>query len=223
MRNRFFGVFCLLLFMQFCFADFSFTKNISQEEDINTAVYEKVYPAIVSIEGDIPSGYSSGSGCIISADGYILTSSHVVKGAKNLEVTTNSGKVYPAKIVKTTGKNKDLALLKIESKSELTPVKIGDSQEIKVGQRVLAIGNPFGFSGTLTTGIISRIDYHNNKIQTDAAINPGSSGGPIVNIDGEVIGISQSIYNPDNNHSNIGIGFAVPVNEAQSLLNLVKK
>ena len=87
---------------------------------------------------------------------------------------------------------------------------------------MLAIGNPFGFKGTLTTGIISRIDYHNNKIQTDAAINPGNSGGPIVNINGEVIGISQSIYNPDNNHSNIGIGFAVPVNEAKSLLNLVK-
>ena len=223
MLNRVFVICCLMLFLQNCFMDFCFAKNISQEEDINTAVYEKVYPAIVSIEGDIHDGYSSGSGCIISPDGYILTSSHVVKGAKNIEVTTNSGKVYPAKIIKTTGKNKDLALLKIEAKSDLTPIKIGNSQEIKVGQRVLAIGNPFGFSGTLTTGIISRIDYHNNKIQTDAAINPGSSGGPIVNIDGEVIGISQSIYNPDNNHSNIGIGFAVPVNEAQSLLNLVKK
>ena len=198
-------------------------QNISSEEQINTMVYEAVYPAIVVIEGDIPDGYSTGSGCIISSDGYILTSKHVVKNAKNIEVTINTGKVYPAKIVKTTGKNKDLALLKIETKFSLPEVKLGNSEEVKVGQRVLAIGNPFGFSGTLTTGIVSRIDYQNNKIQTDAAINPGSSGGPIVNINGEVIGISQSIYNPDNNQSNIGIGFAVPVNEAKSLLKIIKQ
>lgn len=209
----------IILINSFCFC---MAQNISQEEQINTTVYETVYPAIVVIEGDIPSGYSTGSGCIISSDGYILTSSHVVKNAKNLEVTINTGKVYPAKIIKTTGKNKDLALLKIEPKTALPEVKLGNSEEIKVGQRVLAIGNPFGFNGTLTTGIISRIDYHNNKIQTDAAINPGNSGGPIVNINGEVIGISQSIYNPDNNQSNIGIGFAVPVNEAKSLLKAVK-
>ena len=223
MGNKFYIVFYLLLFLQNYFIPIGYAKNISQEEDINTTVYENVSPAIVVIEGDLPSGFSSGSGCIISSDGYILTSSHVVRNVKNLEVTTNSGRVYPAKIVKMTGKSKDLALLKIEPKNELKPVKIGDSGRIKVGQRVLAIGNPFGFSGTLTTGIISRIDYEKNKIQTDAAINPGSSGGPIVNIDGEVIGISQSIYNPDNNQSNIGIGFAVPVSEAKSLLNLVKK
>lgn len=200
----------------------TYSKTFSSEEKINMTVYETVYPAIVVIEGDIPNGFSAGSGCIISSDGYILTSSHVVKNAKNIEVTTNSGKVYPAQIIKTTGKNKDLALLKIEPKQELPEVKIGNSENLKVGQKVLAIGNPFGFTGTLTTGIISRIDYQNNKIQTDAAINPGSSGGPIVNVDGEVIGISQSIYNPDNNQSNIGIGFAIPVNEAKTLLKLVK-
>lgn len=96
----------------------------------------------------------------------------------------------------------------------------GDSEKVKVGQKVLAIGNPFGFNGTLTTGIVSRIDYTKNKIQTDAAINPGNSGGPIINIHGEVIGISQSIYNPDNNISNIGIGFAVPINEAKNFIKL---
>ncbi|MBQ7450687.1 trypsin-like peptidase domain-containing protein [bacterium] len=199
-----------------------YAQNISEEERINTSIYESVYPAIVVIEGDIPNGYSTGSGCIISSDGYILTSSHVVKNAKNIEVTTNTGKVYPAKVIKTTGKNKDLALIKIEPKTALTEVKLGNSENVKVGQRVLAIGNPFGFSGTLTTGIVSRIDYQNNKIQTDAAINPGNSGGPIINVNGEVIGISQSIYNPDNNQSNIGIGFAVPVNEAKPLLKLLK-
>ena len=97
--------------------------------------------------------------------------------------------------------------------------KLGDSSMVKVGQKVLAIGNPFGFNGTLTTGIVSRIDYERNKIQTDAAINPGSSGGPILNANGEVIGISQSIFNPDNNKSNIGIGFAVPANEVKKLVS----
>ena len=218
MKKIFFVVMTIFWSFGICSA-----QNISQEEQINTMVYEAVYPAIVVIEGDISNGYSTGSGCIISPDGYILTSNHVVKNAKNIEVTTNTGKVYPAKTIKTTGKNKDLALLKIEPKKALPMVKIGNSEEVKVGQRVLAIGNPFGFSGTLTTGIVSRIDYHNNKIQTDAAINPGSSGGPIVNVKGEVIGISQSIYNPDNNQSNIGIGFAVPVNEARALIKFAQK
>ena len=87
---------------------------------------------------------------------------------------------------------------------------------------MLAIGNPFGFSGTLTQGIISRIDYAKNKIQTDAAINPGCSGGPLLNSSGEVIGINQSIYNPDNNISNIGIGFAIPINDAKKFIETVK-
>ena len=88
-----------------------------------------------------------------------------------------------------------------------------------MGQKVLAIGNPFGFSRTLTEGIVSRVDKTKNKIQTDAAINPGCSGGPLLNTDGEVIGINQSIYNPDNNKSNIGIGFAIPVNLAKNFIN----
>ena len=95
--------------------------------------------------------------------------------------------------------------------------------EVKVGQKVLSIGNPFGFSNTLTQGIISRIDYVKNRFQTDAAINPGCSGGPILNSTGEVIGISQSIYNPDHNISNIGIGFAVPSNEAVKFIASQKR
>jgi serine protease Do len=92
-----------------------------------------------------------------------------------------------------------------------------------VGQKVLAIGNPFGFERTLTTGIISRSDYDRHRIQTDAAINPGSSGGPLINSKGEVIGINQSIYNPDNNKSNIGISFAVPINSAKIFLSDIKQ
>ena len=114
--------------------------------------------------------------------------------------------------------HEDLALIKIAPRQPLKTISLGDSSNIKVGQKVLAIGNPFGFNGTLTQGIVSRIDYKKNKIQTDAAINPGSSGGPLINTTGDVIGINQAIYNPDNNVSNIGIGFAIPINEAKKLL-----
>jgi len=101
--------------------------------------------------------------------------------------------------------------------------KFGNSDEVKVGQRVLTIGCPFGFKDTLTTGIVSRIDHQRNKIQTDAAINPGCSGGPLLNLKGEIIGINQSIYNPDNNRSNIGIGFALPSNQAKDFIAKVNK
>ena len=130
----------------------------------------------------------------------------------------SNGQNYNAKVLKRFGENKDIALLKIDVPTELKTVKLGDSERIKVGQKVLAIGNPFGFNGTLTQGIISRIDYAKNRIQTDAAINPGSSGGPLLNKNGEIIGINQAIYNPDNNISNIGIGFAIPINSVKEYL-----
>lgn len=193
-----------------------------EDERVNINVYEKITPAIVSIDAQLPDGVSSGTGSIISSSGVILTSSHVIEGSKDIDVTTISGKVYKAEVVSILGKNNDLALLKIDAKEPLSTIKLGDSEGIKVGQKVLAIGNPFGFSGTLTEGIVSRIDYVKNKIQTDAAINPGNSGGPLLNSSGEVIGISQSIYNPDNNRSNIGIGFAVPVNSAKEFIDLAK-
>lgn len=193
-----------------------------EDERININVYEKITPAIVSIDAQLPDGVSSGTGSIISSNGVILTSSHVIDGSSDIDVTTASGKVYKAEVMSILGKNNDLALLKIDAKEPLQVIRLGDSEGIKVGQKVLAIGNPFGFSGTLTEGIVSRIDYVKNKIQTDAAINPGNSGGPLLNSSGEVIGISQSIYNPDNNRSNIGIGFAVPVNSAKEFIDLAK-
>lgn len=188
------------------------------EEEVYISVYEKINPAIVTIDGIISDGFTAGTGCIINSDGTILTGSHVVSQTKELEVTTYDGKVYKAKVLANMGKNKDLALIKIEPKTKLRTVKFGDSDGLKIGQRVLTIGNPFGFSGTLTQGIISRIDYAKGKIQTDAAINPGCSGGPLLNTSGEVIGINQSIYNPDNNISNIGIGFAIPINDAKKFI-----
>ena len=183
-------------------------QNFAPDELINISVYEKINPAIVSIDANLADGFSAGTGCVVRSDGVILTGSHVIEGAK----------VYKASILAKMGKNKDLALLKIDSKKNLKTISFGDSSDIKVGQKVLAIGNPFGFAGTLTSGIVSRIDYTKGRIQTDAAINPGCSGGPLLNSQGEVIGISQSIYNPDNNISNIGIGFAIPVNDAKKFI-----
>ena len=188
------------------------------EEEVYISVYENINPAIVTIDGIISDGFTAGTGCIINPNGTILTGSHVVSQTKDLEVTTYDGKVYKAKVIANMGKNKDLAIIKIEPKGKLKTVKFGDSDGLKIGQRVLTIGNPFGFSGTLTQGIISRIDYAKGKIQTDAAINPGCSGGPLLNTSGEVIGINQSIYNPDNNISNIGIGFAIPINDAKKYI-----
>ena len=193
-------------------------QNFGADELININVYERINPAIVAIEANIADGFSAGTGCVIRSDGVILTGSHVIDGAKEIDVTTSAGKIYRASVLAKMGKNKDLALLKIVPKSRLRTISFGDSSDVKVGQKVLAIGNPFGFSGTLTSGIVSRIDYAKGRIQTDAAINPGCSGGPLLNSQGEVIGISQSIYNPDNNISNIGIGFAIPINDAKKFI-----
>ena len=192
------------------------------QDNTYSSVYEQVTPSIVAIEANLERGVSSGTGCIISPDGVILTSLHVVNKAKNIEITTSTGKTYKGKVIALLRDKNDLALVKIEPKEPLQTVKFGNSENIRVGEEVLAIGNPFGFRGTLTIGIISRIDYQRKKIQTDAAINPGCSGGPLINLNGEVIGINQSIYNPDNNRSNIGIGFAVPVNYAKDFIAAVK-
>lgn len=191
------------------------------EESMYINVYERLNPAIVSIDAELPIGVSSGTGCIIDKRGIILTSSHVISGSKKIDVTLFNGHVYKAKIL-TTGKT-DIALIEIQAKENLDTISLGDSEKIKVGQKVLAIGNPFGFNGTLTQGIISRIDYAKDKIQTDAAINPGNSGGPLITTNGEVVGINQSIYNPDNNISNIGIGFAIPINTVKEMLKKADK
>lgn len=194
---------------------FSFSK-ISKNP---VAIYEEINPAIVSVDSQLSDGLSCGTGCIIDKSGVILTSAHVVDVGNAVVVTTNNGQNYTAKVLKCLGDNKDIALLKIDAKRNFKTVKLGNSEKVKVGEKVLAIGNPFGFSGTLTQGIVSRIDYAKNRIQTDAAINPGSSGGPLLNERGEIIGINQAIYNPDNNISNIGIGFATPINLVKEYLN----
>ena len=197
-------------------------ENYSGEEQNTISVYENVSPAIVSVDADIADGVSSGTGCIVNSDGTILTSSHVIEGHKKIKITLTNGEKYDGLVLSTSGSS-DFVLLKIKAQKSLPIIRLGDSSRIKVGQKVLAIGNPFGFSRTLTEGIVSRVDKEKNKIQTDAAINPGCSGGPLLNGDGEVIGINQSIYNPDNNKSNIGIGFAIPINIAKNFIAETKK
>ncbi len=208
-------MFVIMGIISFCLQpSFAFDR----EEQSIISLYERINPAIVCVDSQVSDGVSCGTGCIIDKRGIILTSAHVIDVGKNVIVTMFNGQDYNAKVIKRFGENKDIALLKIDVPIELKTVKLGNSEKIKVGQKVLAIGNPFGFNGTLTQGIISRIDYSKNRIQTDAAINPGSSGGPLLNKDGEIIGINQAIYNPDNNISNIGIGFAIPINLVKEYL-----
>ena len=217
-------LFLILFSILYAFSSIAFSYEYTSNEEKNfIEIYEKTLPSIVSIEADIDHGTSGGTGCIISKSGIILTSSHVIEKAINITVTTHSGRNYTAKILAVLKNKNDLALIKIDTIEDLPLDKFGNSDEIKVGQRVLTIGCPFGFKDTLTTGIISRIDYERNKIQTDAAINPGCSGGPLLNLKGEIIGINQSIYNPDNNRSNIGIGFALPSNYAIDFISKANK
>lgn len=171
---------------------------------------------------------SLGSGFFISADGYIVTNSHVIDKAEEITVTFNNQQ----KIVEVIGVDKktDLALLKVKEKLEkpVPFVKFGDSDKSRVGDWVMVIGNPFGLGGTVTAGIISARARDINAgpfddfIQTDAAINRGNSGGPMFNMSGEVIGINTAIYSPDNGGGNVGIGFAVPSNLANPIIEQLK-
>lgn len=206
----------MLLYLLIIFSSPAYSIGMKEKNPVS--IYEKINPAIVTVDSQLNDGLSCGTGCIIDKNGTILTSAHVIDVGKTVVVTMNNGQNYHAKVIKHLGDNKDIALLKIDGPRDLKTVKLGDSEKVKVGQKVLAIGNPFGFSGTLTQGIVSRIDYAKNRIQTDAAINPGSSGGPLLNTNGEIIGINQAIYNPDNNISNIGIGFATPINLVKEYL-----
>lgn len=201
-----------------CFVFCLPVKAFDREEKNIINIYKNINPAIVCVDSQVRDGLSCGTGCIIDKRGVILTSAHVVESSENVVVTIFNGQDYNARVLKRFGDNKDIVLLKIDAPIEFKTVKFGNSERIKVGQKVFAIGNPFGFNGTLTQGIISRIDYAKNRIQTDAAINPGSSGGPLLNKKGKIIGINQAIYNPDNNISNIGIGFAIPINLVKEYL-----
>ncbi|MDU6728294.1 MAG: trypsin-like peptidase domain-containing protein, partial [Bradyrhizobium sp.] len=164
-----------------------------------------------------------GSGFFISADGYAVTNNHVVDGADKVEVTTDDGKTYSAKVIGTDQRT-DLALIKVEGGSNFPFAKLADGKP-RIGDWVLAVGNPFGLSSTLTTGIVSALNRNlqvtqertlNGLIQTDAAINPGNSGGPLLDSAGRLIGVNTAIYSPSG--ASAGIGFAVPVDKVNRIV-----
>jgi len=169
---------------------------------------------------------SLGSGFILDKDGFILTNNHVVEKTEEIEVTLSDGKVFTAEIVGRDPKT-DLALIRIDSKSPLKPIPLGDSEKLQVGDWVVAIGSPFGLGNTVTAGIVSAKYRHigagayDDFIQTDASINPGNSGGPLLNTAGEVVGINTAIFSQTG--GNIGIGFAIPVNMAKKLVPQLKE
>jgi serine protease Do len=170
---------------------------------------------------------SLGSGVVISADGYVVTNNHVIEGADEITVTFNKGRdEYPAKVIGRDSKN-DLALLKIKPKRPLPVAALGDSTRLRVGDVVLAIGNPFGLGGTVTSGIVSAMGRnigqgpYDDFIQTDAAINPGNSGGPLFDAAGELVGINTAILT--RNGGSNGIGFAVPVNTVKQVVAQIKQ
>lgn len=188
------------------------------EEQSNIRVYQLASPAVVSIRTE--SG--NGSGTIIDPTGLVLTSGHVVRGANKITVSLANQQRYQAQVI-AISRNPDLALIKLQDvKSSLPAIKLSKSEQVLVGQRVFAIGDPFGrFAGTLTTGIINRIDRDRQLLQTDAAINPGNSGGPLLNSQAELIGVNTSIFTT-NRDTRTGIGFAISVDTAQVFIKAVQ-
>ncbi|MDC7224706.1 MAG: trypsin-like peptidase domain-containing protein [Spirochaetales bacterium] len=205
------------------------------EELLNIDLYERLNEGVVNINTTvmsynfflepIPREGASGSGSIISEEGYVLTNYHVVEGARQVYITLADGGQYEGRVIGTDLEN-DLAIVKFDpAGKELTVIPFGTSENLKVGQKVLAIGNPYGLERTMSTGIVSApgrpIKNDDNliirdMIQTDASINPGNSGGPLLNTCGEMIGITTLIYSPSG--GSVGIGFSVPIDTARRVV-----
>ncbi|HEY0405337.1 MAG TPA: trypsin-like peptidase domain-containing protein [Pyrinomonadaceae bacterium] len=209
--------------------------SLATDEQNNIEVYKSISPGVVSIKstsyrqdffGQVEEGEGSGSGSVIDDQGNILTNYHVVEGAQKLTVSFGPDKTYPAKVI-GGDPDTDLAVIKVEApREQLTVVPLGDSDRVTVGQKVLAIGNPFGLDRTLTTGVISGLQRpiraRNGRpiegaLQTDASINPGNSGGPLLDSHGRMIGINSQILSPGGGGS-VGVGFAIPVSIAKRVV-----
>ena len=215
------------------------TQDLIEFSDAFAEIAEKVNPSVVNIAskeiegqldseedqdpGDVEDQYGFGSGVIIEPTGYILTSNHVIESAGKIEVKLSNDKKFTAKLIGQDSET-DLALIKVESSEPLPAAPLGDSDRLKPGQWVMAIGNPFVYDHTVTVGVISALNrdlgtnIFDNFIQTDAAINFGNSGGPLLNVRGEVIGINTLISSQGT-----GIGFAIPINTARSILQQLKE
>ena len=209
--------------------------SLTEEEAINVRIYREASPAVANILTkateydffmDAVPVEGAGSGFVIDPKGYILTNYHVVAGAQTIEVILGDKSRYPAKFIGADQRN-DVALIKIDPKGkQLVALPLGDSSKLQVGQKVLAIGDPFGFQSTLTTGVVSALGrtvqtsettFIDAAIQTDASINRGNSGGPLIDTHGEVIGVNSAIYTPSGTAA--GIGFAIPINTAKLIAN----
>lgn len=206
--------------------------QVSDEQN-SIEVYRTISPGVAFINttsytqdwwGDVQEGKGNGSGSVIDSNGHILTNYHVIESAQKLTVSFGGDKVYAAKVI-GGDPDTDLAIIKIDPPPGITVVPLGDSDRLVVGQKVLAIGNPFGLDRTLTTGVISGLQRpiraRNDRpidaaIQTDASINPGNSGGPLLDKYGRMIGINSQILSPAR--GSVGVGFAVPVNTAKRVI-----
>lgn len=211
------------------------SSGLTQDELSNIEIYNQASKATVHVTSTVlmrnwlfevyPSS-ETGSGFLVDDAGRILTNYHVIKGGAQIKVALLEDEAnYDAEVLAVDEAN-DLALIQIKPATEIPHLTLGDSENLKVGQKVLAIGNPFGLEGTLTTGVISSLgrtirdeeSLLEDMIQTDAAINPGNSGGPLLDSAGNVIGVNTAIYGPGGN---LGIGFAMPISRAQPLLKFV--
>ncbi|MEM5787657.1 MAG: trypsin-like peptidase domain-containing protein [Syntrophobacteraceae bacterium] len=226
--------------IMFLMAWSSIAAALTEEERNNIDLYQRLAPAVVNITStvmehdfffNVVPRQGTGSGSIIDPRGYILTNNHVISDARKLEVTLANGKKHTAKLI-GSDPDTDLAVVKIEvPREKLTVIPLGNSSELKVGQKAIAIGNPFGLGQTLTTGVISSLGRTMRSqngalvediLQTDASINPGNSGGPLIDSSGRLIGIATAIFSPTG--ASVGIGFAIPVDTAKRVVNdLIEK
>jgi S1-C subfamily serine protease len=209
-------------------------SGLMHDEEALIAIYKAASPGVVHITSTVLSQdfffrvvpeRGTGSGFMVDDTGLILTNNHVVENAESLEVTLADKSKVAAKLVGRDPEN-DIAVIRVTvSREKLTPLRLGDSSQLQVGQMAIAIGNPFGLDRTITRGVVSAVGRSlksdtgrqiRNVIQTDAAINPGNSGGPLLNSRGEVIGVNTAIFTPSG--GSVGIGFAVPVNTVKKLL-----
>ena len=217
----------------------------STEKTDISAIVDKVSGSVVQLTGQVADGTVLGSGVLLSSDGRILTNNHVVADTKGLTVTLADGKKVNASVVSTDPAH-DLAIVQADGVSGLTPATFADSDSVRVGDEVIAIGSPLGLQNTVTTGIVSALnrevtasgeeqqrtpfpmagdqssEVSYQAIQTDASINQGNSGGPLFNLNGEVIGINSAMYSPvtgpDGSAGSVGIGFAIPSNTTKELI-----
>jgi putative serine protease PepD len=230
----------------------SASTPISQNVGTNTptdvsGIASKVLPSVVQVNVQTATAQGIGSGVILTADGKILTNNHVVSGANQVQVVLNDGRTFDATVLGTDPAS-DLAVIQLKGASGLTPATLGDSSSLKIGDEVVAVGSPGGLQGTVTSGIVSALNRDVNvgpeqgsrnpltrngtsqttsykAIQTDASINQGNSGGPLVNAAGQVVGINSAIYSPvssaDGSAGSVGIGFAIPINTAKTVINQI--